>query len=186
MHAPERELIEKIQAGDREAFRALYEAHGPTLLRFLQRLLGDPSAAEDALQETLLRVHGARETLDPERPLRPYLLRVARNVGIAAIRRQAIRKTQPVEGIDPAADETSPPSAVVRDETLAQVQAALARVPAGHRAALLLRHDQGLTLRAVAEALGVSERTARNRLREATVHLARTLREQGYVSGGQA
>jgi RNA polymerase sigma-70 factor (ECF subfamily) len=182
----ERDLVLRIQAGEREAFRSLYEAHGPPLLRFLRRLLSE-AAAEDALQETFLRAHAARETLDPDRPLRPYLLRIARNVGIAALRREAVRKALPVDEVEPPQDEGSgPASDALRNETRVQVRAALEDLPPGLRSALLLRYEEGLTLRAVGEALGVGERTARVRLREASVQLARALRQQGYLQGGKA
>lgn len=172
----ERGLLVRAQAGERGAFRALYEAQGPGALRFLTRLLGDAAAAEDALQETFLRLHGALATLDPERPLRPYLLRVARNVGIASLRRS--KPSLEVPSALPAG-EGGPVERAARRERSAQIAAALSSLPAGLRAALLLRHDQGLTVRATGEALGVSERTARTRLRDASVCFARALRERG-------
>lgn len=168
-------------ADPREGLRLLYLEHGPAVLRLLTRLLGDVAAAEDALQETFLRVNV--DDLDPARSPRPYLLRIARNVGIAALRKRAVRDRAQFPASDAGED---PSAAAARGEAREQIQDALASLPPGLRSALLLRHDQRLSMQALGEALGVSERTARTRLREATVCLARALRQRGVFAGRDA
>lgn len=165
-------------ADPREGLRLLYEEHGPAVLRLLTRLLGDAAAAEDALHETFLRVNV--DDLDPLRSPRPYLLRIARNLGIAALRRRAVRAQVPVGS---AQASEGPAAAAQRGEVREQIQAALASLAPGLRAALLLRHDQKLSMKDLGVALGVSERTARTRLRDASVSLARALRQRGYFLG---
>lgn len=180
--ARERERVLRSQAGDREAFRELYLDHAPAASLLLRQLLA-PAAVEDALQETFVRLHGALATLDLERPMRPYLLRIARNVALAQLRRS--KAPDPLSD-EPPAPEAGPAERLEADEQAARIQLALGKLPLGLRTALLLRHQQGLSVRATGEALGVSERTARDRLREATVRLARALRDEGIVPGGGA
>ncbi|MGE0709825.1 MAG: RNA polymerase sigma factor [Planctomycetota bacterium] len=161
-----------------DLLRALYEEHAAELLLFLRRLLGERAAAEDALQETFLRLHGALERLEPGRPARPYLLRVARNVGIAALRRH--RKLLALEDAAPAASAgPGPAHEVAASEARGLVREALAALPPEPRAALVLRHHHGLRVRELAEVLGASERTARSRLRDAAALLEGELRRRG-------
>lgn len=179
----ERELIERCASGrdpDHAAFKQLYDRLAPEVLRLLARLLGDRAAAEDALQETFVRLHAAIGRLDPARPARPYVLRIARNVAIEALRRTR-REHAPLDGDGPA---TRDDDALGRDETRDQVARALQVLSPDLRAALLLRHGHGLRLDEVASALGVTTRTVQNRLRAAAVLLARELERRGLGEVG--
>src|SRR4051812_15643734 len=86
----EREAVLLCQSGKddaaRSGFRRIYERYFEEVHRFLERLLSDQHAAEDATQECFVRLHRALKTLDGERPLRPYVLAVARNVAIDVLR----------------------------------------------------------------------------------------------------
>lgn len=174
----ERELIARSREGDPEAFRALYERHAPEVLRFLARLLDDREAALDALQEAFVRAFGALPGFEPERPLRPWLLAIARNAALDGLRRRARRDAREVwaGGPDPAPCARE---GAERRETRALVQEALAALSQEHREVVLLRLAHGLRLEEVAAALEVTERTVRNRLRAAAVLLEGELRRRG-------
>lgn len=176
----DRDLVAACLANDLDhaAFRRLYERYGPEILRYLERLLGDRDVAEDALQDSFVRLHRGLKRYDPERPLRPYVFRIAHNVAIEALRRRARRAKldpAPLEAID-TVDQ-----AVERNERAALVRAALAALPAEHRSVIVLRHTHALKLREVADALDCTPRTARNRLRAASTLLERELRRRGIV-----
>lgn len=55
-------------------------AHQEPVFRLAYLLLGDPDEAEDVAQETFVRAYRALKGFDPERPLRPWLLRIAANL----------------------------------------------------------------------------------------------------------
>ena len=176
----ERDLIERCRAGDpdHEAFRLLYERHAPELRRFLRRMVGEPAAADDALQETFVRAYRALDAFDALRPLRPWLFGIARRSAIEALRRRqsaaklgALVDEPPVEA---RADER-----LLGDEARELVQAAVGALSPEHREVVLLRLAHGLRLEEVATALEVTERTVRNRLRAAAVLLERELRRRG-------
>lgn len=179
-------LVERCRLGEPDAFREVYQRLAPELYLFLRRLLGERAAAEDALQEAFVRLHGARERLDPARPLRPYLLRIARNVGIAALRRRRklVRLDDELARRQPGGAD--PTRACEQREEQALVREALEALDPEPRSALLLRHHHGLSVRELGEALGTSERTARTRLREAATHFERALRERGVLAPGGA
>ena len=83
------ELVSRcLEAGQSydAAFQALYERHSPRVFGFLLKLTQSRSAAEDALQETFLRVYKSLERFDTQRDLGAWLLQIARYVAIDAFR----------------------------------------------------------------------------------------------------
>ncbi|MBI3722471.1 sigma-70 family RNA polymerase sigma factor [bacterium] len=164
------------------AFRTIYERHGPDVFRFLRRLLKERQAAEDALQETFVRLHRGFGGFDPERALRPYVFSVARNVAIDVLRARSKReRTEPLrEGAAPG--EAPVVEGASRNESKAAVHESLAALAPEHRSILLLRHVHGLKLEEIADGLSCTVRTARNRLRAACVLLGRELKRRGIIS----
>ena len=74
-------LMARVQGGERAAYEALYERWCDRCYGFLLRRTGQRLAAEEALQETWLRVYRWRERYDPTRPFRPWLYTLAANAG---------------------------------------------------------------------------------------------------------
>jgi RNA polymerase sigma-70 factor (ECF subfamily) len=159
--------------------RRLYELHFDEVRRLHARLLGDGHAADDATQETFIRIHHALPTCDRERPLRPWILAIARNVAIDILRARAKAAKMPQE--EPAA-----PSMVVAEASASEerraVEDALAALAPEHRSILLLRHVHELKLEEIAEGSACTVRTVRNRLRAAGALLGRELKRRGIVS----
>ena len=78
--ADDDELLARLREGDDVAFRALVDRHRPWLVRLCTRLLGhDAHAAEDAAQESLLKLHAAARRDGRPLRVRPWLAVVARN-----------------------------------------------------------------------------------------------------------
>lgn len=76
----EAQQIRQARQGDHAAWEALMRAHQEPVFRLAYLLLGDPDEAEDIAQETFLRAYKALKRFDAERPLRPWLLRIASNL----------------------------------------------------------------------------------------------------------
>lgn len=178
-------ILRRIVAGadpDHAGFRTLWERHAPDVLRFLRRMLGDDAAADDALQESFVRLHRALPGFDASRPLRPYLLAIARHAAVSALRtkqRAAKLGALGALGEEPADARASADGAATARDARGRVHDALAALAPEHRAVLLLRLAHGLRLEEVARALDVTDRTVRNRLRAAAVLLERELRRRG-------
>jgi RNA polymerase sigma-70 factor (ECF subfamily) len=163
--------------------RALYEAHATEVFAFLRRTLSERAAAEDALQETFLRLHQAIDQLDGRRSPRPYVFRVARNVAISALRRDGTRdKLKEQVGRSRARSAHEPSELARRAERAQLVRAAMAALDPDQQTALVLRHTKDLGLKELAKILEVSERTARTRLRTAACLLERELRRRGLYA----
>lgn len=151
-------------------FRALYERHRATVWRFLLRLVGDAALAEDLLQESFFRAYQQLARYDAGRAFRPWLLGIARNTALHALRARG------KPGPSPRASHSDrvPHQAAAREgERLARE--ALQDLPDDERALLIQRHALGLPLAELAAAWGCTERTIRNRLHAATAALTRAL-----------
>ena len=145
------------------SFDEIYDHHGGPIFAYLSRLTGDAWVAEELCQETFLRYLANRPS--PERlngSLGPWLYRVATNLAIDRLRRLTRgRKTNAVP-VRPTSGNGSSPDG--RDLE-ARLRAEIGRLPPDLRAAFLLRAHHGLPYRTVAQALGVSERAAKDRFR---------------------
>lgn len=143
------------------------DAWVPDSLRFARRLasalLRDDGDADDAAQDAV--VAAVTRGPGPAAPPRGWLARVVRHAA-ARLRRAAARRSRR-EAVVAGRGPSCAPAAVevaARAELLAAVTAALARLPAPAREALLLRHDAGLPPREIARRLGVPVETVKSRL----------------------
>jgi RNA polymerase sigma-70 factor (ECF subfamily) len=140
----EANLLERVSAGDREAFGALVQPHLRGLLAFAVRVAPDHAAGEDALQDVLsqafqtLRRKSSEEVSQLD--IRPWLFRSVIN----RVRRLGKQRREVAVGLSldggssPDAEETAGRRALV-----SMVDAELRKLPRDWRAAILLRHHAG-------------------------------------------
>ncbi len=138
------------QSGDEEAYRQLLETVTPMLIRYTQRYLSSPDAAEDVVQEILLSLHRVRHTYDPERPFEPWLYSIARSRVVDHLRRQ--RRISAVEVML----QVLPESTAETEMTADGAREVLERLPPTQREALTLLKIEGLSLAEAARRAGVS------------------------------
>ena len=167
----EAELLEGFRRGDVSAFERLFEAHGMRMKSVAANLLGSVTDAEDAVQESFLKVYrGAASFRGASRPS-TWLYRVLLNTCYDLLRRRRRRAETP-----PPEPEGAARTAPVNDHPLRlDLEAAVARLAPRRRTAFLLFEVEGLTHREVGEILGVSEGNARGLLFEAKRELQRLL-----------
>lgn len=139
---------------------ALYRAYGPVIYARCRRLLGDGAAAEDATQETFLRVHRHLAVADSREAL-SWIYRIATNYCLNEIRN---RKHRPElhEHLPEVAGEDLERILADRDLAARIVE----RAPEKLRVAAWLHHVDGLDQGEVARVLDISRRTVVNRLAE--------------------
>jgi RNA polymerase sigma-70 factor (ECF subfamily) len=140
----------------RAAIAALYAAHGARIHRFLRDLIGDPSLAADATQETFLRAFRQRDAYDAARAAAPWLFGIARNVSLEVRRARTRRDRVMVTSDADAPAHGSPESDLLGREAVRIVGAALDRLSDDRRAMLLLRLDHGLAYEDIASLMGFS------------------------------
>nr|BBH87597.1 RNA polymerase sigma factor SigZ [Thermosporothrix sp. COM3] len=145
--------------------------HGP-LLRFIQKRVSDPVAAEDILQDVFLKVHQRIETLRDAEKLECWIYQLTRNAIIDAYRRQLI--TAPLDE-DVLLDEL--PDDDVVSELLPCVRQMVMNLPERDRQALVLTEYHGLSQKELSERLGLSFSGAKSRVQRARERLKQELLE---------
>ena len=169
-------LIAAALSGDNAAFSALMGRHKEPLYRFVRRYVGDADEAFDLVQETFVAGWSALNTFEQGRPFAVWLRRIALNKCRDWARRRRVRafftRAAPLEDAFDVSDDTVPADVQAADRAeLARVTAAMARLPARLREALVLRTVDGLTQAEAAEVLSVSEKTIETRLYRARAKL---------------
>lgn len=149
------------RAPGEEQLRALYQEHGRSLLGYAMRLTGDRAAAEDVVQETLLRAWKHRDDLDSRTgSVRGWLLTVARNIVTDRARARAVRPAEVNQRVDVPSAELDPADQVADAIT---VLGALDRLSPEHRAVLVELYYRGHSVAETAELLGIAPGTVKSR-----------------------
>jgi RNA polymerase sigma-70 factor (ECF subfamily) len=157
---PDAELIARWQAGDERAATELVVRHAPALARFVASLgIGDDG--DEVVQDTFVRAFGSVDAFRGDSSLRTWLFTIARRLVLD--RRRATRRRGESVALDEAdaATEYDALDGVVADETVGRLQGALARLTPTQREVFLLRVNEGLSYREIAEVAGTTEGAAR-------------------------
>lgn len=164
----DRQVVDAVLAGDREAFRVLVDRESWSVINVCRRVLGDPTEAEDAAQDTFTRAYQALATYRGDGPFGAWLRRIALRVAIArlATRRQTSRLDD--ELVDPRVARLSsgenPETLYLGLEYRADVIDAIATLPATQRDVVLLRFFDDLTLQDIAHITDNPIGTVKSRL----------------------
>ncbi len=167
--------------GDADAaIRQLYERHAQALRRYAERFCPDPASADDIVQETFIRAWRHLPQLSSgDRPVRPWLFRVARNLLIDADR--AARSRPSTVRVLATAEEGLDDTGLNRVLDQQIVADALHQLSPAHRTVLVETFYQGRTLAKVARQLGIPDGTARSRLHYALQALRRQLEDREAI-----
>lgn len=156
---------------DEAAFRELYRRHTPRLHQFVLRIVGGAEAdAEDVVQETWIRAVEKLEGFRWESAFATWLTGIGLNVARGILRAQG-RWGDPVDPDSPAAGWRPPAPHGERID----LERAIALLPAGYRAVLVLHDVEGYTHEEIAERLGVAAGTSKSQLSHARKALRRML-----------
>ena len=168
VHVNENEQIIHARRGDETAWIALTQRHQDAVFRFAYLLLGDADDADDVAQETFIRAFYALDRFDAERPLRPWLLQIAKN--LAYNRRRSFQRYLAVVG---RWLQVAPSSAAPAEEHTAQQEEsallwqAICRLNASDQEVIYLRYFLDLSVAETAMALNRAEGTVKSRLSRA-------------------
>jgi RNA polymerase sigma-70 factor (ECF subfamily) len=176
---PDATLMERVVAGDEDAFAHLVARHEQALFNYLLRMTQDDALAADLMQETWLRVFQNAPHYDTVRKFSTWLFTIASHCCIDALRvRQRLEQhtahaPRRVPSPDPRSND--PQEALLDKETLAAVRAAVQTLPELQRAVFILRHYHGLSYQDISDIVQCSLGTVKSRLHHAVRHLQRIL-----------
>jgi RNA polymerase sigma-70 factor, ECF subfamily len=157
------DLARAAGEGNLVAFEVLVKRYSGPLLLFCSHLLRDAASAEDAVQESFLRVHVHLRRYDSSRRFSSWIYSIAHNLCRDTLRIRG-RET-PAGGLETAASATAGDS----------LQDYLERLPAKHRAILFQKYRLGLNATEIAERLGLSAADVRTSLHRVLKVLRRSL-----------
>ncbi len=172
--ASDEDLMRAAQNGQPQRFGELIRRYRVAMLRFATGRLGSSTLAEDAVQETFLAAFRARHTFDARFRARTWLWTILvnecrrvwdRRRRMTELETEAVLRSRGT--VDP-----SPEECLIARESRQRLERFLGDLPVDQAQALRFRFYEGLTFREVAQRLGVSLSTAKNRVRSGLEQLA--------------
>lgn len=168
------DLVRRIQAGDQDAFRELFDRYHRRCYAVALGVVKNPHDALDVVQEAFIKVHRHIANFQGSSSVYTWLYRIVMNLSIDHVRKA--KKTMEfdeqgprdatAEGSDllPRVVESNPRKTVVRKEMSQHIQAALGQLPEHHRQVIVLREFEGCSYEEIAKVLKVPKGTVMSRL----------------------
>lgn len=188
MPIDDEQLMERIKAGDEDAFDALVDQYHDPLRRHLMSTVRNDDLVGDLLQELQLRVWTRAEQWDGG-SVKSWLYRIATNLALNHFRTVRRRREEPLDSPKSAEDDWSPPAWMVDSGSEAPEQAVIGRerfqmlrgfvdeLSDEKRAVWDLIHEHDLDTASAAQTLGIPAGTVKSRLYHARQQLAREWNE---------
>jgi RNA polymerase sigma-70 factor, ECF subfamily len=192
------QLVERVKAGDRQAFELLVTKYERRVLRLLSRFIRDQAEMEDVAQETFIKAYRALPQFRGESAFYTWLYRIAVNTaknylstqGRRPISMSQLQSADAEDGesfdAEDVVEDTNTPDAVLHSRQVAEtVNAAIEALPPDLRTAITLREIEGLSYEEIAEAMSCPIGTVRSRIFRAREAIAERLRPLLGTSEGQ-
>lgn len=155
----------------------LIDAHSDAAFRLAFGILHDRHLAEDVVQETMLRSWSSLDRFRGDSSERTWVLRIAHNTAVDALRRRRDHATDPAK-VPEVADRIDPADRAVGRDDLTRVGNVLGGLDATSRAIVVLREVEGLSYQEIADALGIPVPTVKTRLLRARRALQAAARDE--------
>ncbi|MFJ8586280.1 RNA polymerase sigma factor SigM [Streptomyces sp. NPDC093595] len=185
----DQDLLARHVAGDPDAFGELVRRHRDRLWAVALRTLGDREEAADAVQDALVSAFRAAHTFRGQSAVTTWLHRITVNACVDRARKAATRRTSPVEDterleqlLEPHESAEAPAE---RQDLHRELLAALAKLPADQRAALVLVDMQGYPVAEAASILDVPTGTVKSRCARGRARLLPMLTHLRGDTGGK-
>jgi RNA polymerase sigma-70 factor, ECF subfamily len=179
-------LMERIGAGDHEAFRTLVERHQNAVIGTVAKMLGNASESEDIAQQVFLRIWRNAKRYRPDAKFTTYLYTITRNLVFNETRRKSRKKEvssdereENSNQLIEASPDRQPDAELLQAELQQAVDDAIASLPETQRMAVVLRRYEQLSYEEIADVLGLSVSAVKSLLFRARTALREAL--SGYL-----
>jgi RNA polymerase sigma-70 factor, ECF subfamily len=176
-------LIGRIAKGDRLAMQVLFARHHVRVYRFVLRLVGNPTVAEDLISEVFLDVWRQADRFEGRSAVSTWMLAIARFKALSALRKR------PDEELDEETAETiedtsdTPEVALEKKDKSTVLRRCLEKLSAEHKEIIDLVYYHEKSVEEVAEIVGIPENTVKTRMFYARKKLAELLKAAGVERG---
>lgn len=163
-------LVASVQAGDVDAFEALYKQHAARIYSLASRMAGSPDEGEDLVQEIFLQAYRKLGSFKGDASVGTWLYRLAINHCLDFVRGRRAKMGRVTDTLD-AAGSFEPVSP--RETPLARLdlERAIEQLPPGCREAFVLHDVEGFDHKEVARLLGIAEGTSKSQVFKARMKL---------------
>lgn len=159
----------------------LYDAHSRELFIYILGFVHNHEIAEDLLQDVFVRLIQYSQTRTPDMEhIRAMLFRIARNAAIDYLRRKEAVRFENLNDKHPVTSGDTAGEALEMEDLYRLISEHLARFDEVSRSVFTMRVDLGYTFGEIAALLGISERTAKRKMKAVLLSLAESLEEAGY------
>lgn len=172
------ELIQKMIAGDPQAFEAVLFLYEKALFTHLLRLTGSPDEAADLFQETCIRLYNKRAQIDPTNNFKSWLYKIATNIAYDHFRKKKREKLIFLDDeteLETIAEERS--YTIEQEITGEDLEKALRGIRAHYRNILLLFYKEQFSYTEIADMLQIPLNTVKTHLRRAREELGALLKK---------
>ena len=160
-----------VRAGNLSRLAPLFERHHRQLFNYLARMTGNPSAAEDLVQDVFVRILKYRHTFRDTSRFEIWAFRIARNVRADYFQARRVRETALEEAADTSNGETGAAEAFELDRQAARLRQALLLLREDQRELIVLARYRDMKYEAIADLLGVEVGTVKTRMHRAVNEL---------------
>ena len=185
---PERDirLMEKVRAGDMDAFRELVETHQQRVIGTVARMIGDHNEAEDLSQQIFVRVWKSAPRWEPTAKFTTWLYTILRNLVFNECRRRARHKTTSLDAATDDADHPqqfadgnvkSPDATMLDEEMQDAIERSIQELPEAQRMAVIMRRYQDVSYEEIGEVLELTVPAVKSLLFRARTELREKLRK---------
>lgn len=171
----ERDLINRVRAGDGIAERALYDAHVDRVYRLAYRLAGDDALAQDFTQETFIRAFEKLDTFRGDSALSTWLYAITTSVVLNGLRK--VKRFHTREADLEAADGVTGGRREAEPDLKTRLKLAIDALPDGYRTVFVMHDIEGFTHEEIGVALGVETGTSKAQLSRARAKLRESLKD---------
>ncbi|MEO8910711.1 MAG: RNA polymerase sigma-70 factor [Gemmatimonadaceae bacterium] len=178
----ERDLQQRIRAGDEGAFDTVFRAHYARLVRMAESIVRERAPAEEIAQEVMLELWRRRESLHVEQSFAAYLIRSTRNRALNHVRHQRVVARELEAATFEVRESPGTDAEMLGVELARAVREAIEELPERCREVFQLSRSQGLRYAEIASVLGVSVKTVEKRMGQALAELRDKL--EPWLSGG--
>ncbi|MBN1655440.1 MAG: sigma-70 family RNA polymerase sigma factor [Deltaproteobacteria bacterium] len=187
----DQQLVQRVQTGDKEAFRQLFERYNRRVYAVAFSVVKNQQDALDIVQDAFIKVHKHIDTFQGTSSFYTWLYRIVMNLAIDHVRklrriidfddRVGLRSDASKEPLMPSMQDANPGKTVVRKELTKKINQALDALPEYHKAVILLREVEGLSYEEMSQILQVPKGTVMSRL----FHARRKMQEslESYLDG---
>jgi len=176
-------LIGRIAKGDRLAMQVLFARHHVRVYRFVLRLVGNPTVAEDLISEVFLDVWRQADRFEGRSAVSTWMLAIARFKALSALRKKPDEELdeETAEAIEDPGDD--PEVALEKKDKSVVLRKCLEKLSPEHKEIIDLVYYHEKSVEEVAEIVGIPENTVKTRMFYARKRLAELLKAAGIERG---